>query len=194
MLLTMRRSEIRTKYLFMSNRQYTIEGISMQRNGLKYFALAVSMGAAPAWAVNKCTSPDGRVSYQEHPCTVGGEKVDTRPSSSGVGEPGFAHSLNSLKQSSSEYTDAVKKASEARIKQINAIKAECDARNVSKLVIGMAAEDALCVPGWRFPKKFNNTTTETSFRQQVIYGGYDKYDDPPKYLYFENGKLTGIQE
>lgn len=166
----------------------------MQRNCLKVLAMAAAFAAAPAWAVNKCTTADGKVSYQEQPCAGQGEKIDARPSSSGVGEPGFAHSLNSLKQSSSDYQESVKAASEARVKQINTINADCDARGVTKLEIGMSAADAMCVRGWRFPKKFNDTTTAGSFKQQVIYGGFGKYDDPPKYLYFENGKLTGIQE
>lgn len=43
--------------------------------------------AAPAWAINKCTGPDGKVSFQDAPCTGGGkgEKVEVRLSSSGIG-------------------------------------------------------------------------------------------------------------
>ena len=164
----------------------------MQR---KHLILIGALLVTPqVWAVNKCTGTDGKVSYQEQPCQGQGQKIDARPSSGGVGEPGFANTLNSIKQSSDANIEAIKKASEARVKQIKKIQADCDARNVTKLEIGMSAEDALCVPGWRFPEKFNNTRTETLFRQQVIYGGFGKYDDPPKYLYFENGKLTGIQE
>ena len=43
--------------------------------------------AAPAWAINKCTGPDGKVSFQDAPCAGGGkgEKVEVRLSSSGIG-------------------------------------------------------------------------------------------------------------
>lgn len=43
--------------------------------------------AAPAWAINKCTGPDGKVSFQDAPCAGAGkgEKVEVRLSSSGIG-------------------------------------------------------------------------------------------------------------
>lgn len=157
------------------------------------FAAAL-LAASPAWAINKCKGPDGKISFQDAPCPGQGEKIDVRPASGGVGEPGLNESLAGLKRASAEYVEAVKRASEARIQQINKVNADCDARSVKQLAIGMPAEDALCVPGWRFPSKFNNTKTETQFKQQVVYGGFGKYDDPPKYLYFENGKLVAIQE
>lgn len=39
------------------------------------------LSAAPAWAVNKCTGPDGKVSFQDAPCTGKGETITVRPSS-----------------------------------------------------------------------------------------------------------------
>lgn len=39
---------------------------------------------APAWAVNKCIGADGKVSFQDAPCTGQGEKIDVRPSTQGV--------------------------------------------------------------------------------------------------------------
>lgn len=43
--------------------------------------------AAPAWAINKCTGPDGKVSFQDAPCAGAGkgEKIEVRLSSSGIG-------------------------------------------------------------------------------------------------------------
>ncbi len=36
--------------------------------------------AAPAWAVHKCTGIDGKVSFQDAPCTSGSsEQIDVRP-------------------------------------------------------------------------------------------------------------------
>ena len=35
--------------------------------GSTVFAVALLM-AAPCWAINKCTSPDGKVMFQEAPC------------------------------------------------------------------------------------------------------------------------------
>lgn len=44
--------------------------------------LTVALFAAtPAWAVNKCIGPDGKVVFQDAPCTGKGEKLDVRPAS-----------------------------------------------------------------------------------------------------------------
>jgi hypothetical protein len=46
---------------------------------------AVLLGfLSPAWAVNKCTGPDGKVSFQDAPCEGTGEKVDVRPAMEGA--------------------------------------------------------------------------------------------------------------
>lgn len=34
---------------------------------------AALLAALPAWAVNKCTGPDGKVVFQDTPCTGEGE-------------------------------------------------------------------------------------------------------------------------
>lgn len=36
---------------------------------------------APAWAVNKCTGPDGKVSFQDAACLGKGEAINVRPAS-----------------------------------------------------------------------------------------------------------------
>jgi hypothetical protein len=38
--------------------------------------IAVMACLSPAWAVNKCTGADGRVSYQDAPCTGRGEALE----------------------------------------------------------------------------------------------------------------------
>lgn len=43
------------------------------------FVGACASMAAPAWAVNKCTGPDGKVSFQDAPCAGKGEKLEVRP-------------------------------------------------------------------------------------------------------------------
>lgn len=44
-------------------------------------AALLSVLSAPAWAVNKCTGPDGKVVYQDAPCVGKGDSIDVRPSS-----------------------------------------------------------------------------------------------------------------
>lgn len=46
---------------------------------------AALVAAAPAWAVNKCTGADGKVAFQDAPCTGKGEKLIVRPASGPAG-------------------------------------------------------------------------------------------------------------
>lgn len=49
---------------------------------MKYFALlAIALLAAPAWSINKCTGPDGKVMFQDVPCAGKGATLDVRPAS-----------------------------------------------------------------------------------------------------------------
>ncbi len=50
----------------------------MQRKCLKVLTLVALLAAAPAWAVNKCTGPDGKISYQETPCAGQGGELKIR--------------------------------------------------------------------------------------------------------------------
>lgn len=44
-------------------------------------ALLLTIAVAPAWAVNKCTGPDGAVVFQDAPCAGKGGAVAVRPAS-----------------------------------------------------------------------------------------------------------------
>ncbi len=39
---------------------------------------------APAWAINKCTDANGKVSFQDAPCIGQGEKIEVRPAMQGA--------------------------------------------------------------------------------------------------------------
>ncbi|WP_199227672.1 DUF4124 domain-containing protein [Acidovorax sp. HMWF018] len=56
---------------------------------LRLIALSVGVLAltGPAWAVNKCTGPDGKTVFQDAPCTGKGEKIEVRPASGNVSQP-----------------------------------------------------------------------------------------------------------
>ncbi|MBT9514217.1 MAG: DUF4124 domain-containing protein [Acidovorax sp.] len=54
-------------------------------NPIRYAACILALGfLAPAWAVNKCTDANGKVSFQDAPCVGEGEKVDVRPAIQGA--------------------------------------------------------------------------------------------------------------
>lgn len=42
---------------------------------------------APAWAINKCTGADGKVSFQDAPCAGAGVTLDVRPASGSAPVP-----------------------------------------------------------------------------------------------------------
>lgn len=71
-------------------------------------------------------------------------------------------------------------------KQVENNKNEAEYAKKSNLQIGMTAEE---VRGskWGLPNKINKTTTEYGISEQWVYSDY-------KYLYFENGVLTTIQD
>lgn len=46
--------------------------------------LAIALAVSPAWAVNKCTGPDGAVVFQDAPCGVSTMKAETVRSSPAV--------------------------------------------------------------------------------------------------------------
>ncbi|CAN7554798.1 MAG: DUF4124 domain-containing protein [Acidovorax sp.] len=54
-------------------------------NPIRYAACLLVLGlVAPAWAVNKCTDANGKVSFQDAPCVGEGEKIDVRPAIQGA--------------------------------------------------------------------------------------------------------------
>lgn len=45
------------------------------------FLTAVLFSAAPVWAINKCTGPDGKAVFQDAPCAGKGEQILVKPAS-----------------------------------------------------------------------------------------------------------------
>ena len=70
----------------------------------------------------------------------------------------------------------------------NQLKKKADLRteNPKEVRIGMTKEEVL-KEGWGRPNDINKTTTAYGVSEQWVYSGY-------KYLYFEDGILTAIQD
>jgi len=60
-----------------SQRVPTFDGGRLMKTLL--ILVAATALAAPAWAINKCTGPDGKVSFQDAPCEGQGARIDVRP-------------------------------------------------------------------------------------------------------------------
>lgn len=48
---------------------------------------AAILAAAPAWAINKCTGPDGKTVFQDAPCPGKGEQITVKPASGNAQKP-----------------------------------------------------------------------------------------------------------
>lgn len=44
-------------------------------------ACVLLTATTPAWSINKCVGPDGKVSFQEHPCPGQGGAIEVKPAS-----------------------------------------------------------------------------------------------------------------
>ena len=52
---------------------------------IRYAVGTLALGfLAPAWAINKCTDADGKVSFQDASCPGQGEKIEVRPALEGA--------------------------------------------------------------------------------------------------------------
>ncbi|MCM2347916.1 DUF4124 domain-containing protein [Acidovorax soli] len=73
---------------------------------------AVMLSATPAWAINKCTGPDGKVVFQDAPCADGkGEKLNIRSTSApaaSVGATGDAQARLEKMKRDNEMAEAIR--------------------------------------------------------------------------------------
>lgn len=108
--------------------------------------------------------------------------------------PCFKETSNPKYQAEITKAEELVKVNEANFKKQAAAvakQAEIDKKAAAKLkksqgvAIGMSMEDVIA-SSWGKPQSINTTTTATTERQQWVYGNRS-------YLYFQDGKLTSIQ-
>ncbi|MBX9836009.1 MAG: DUF4124 domain-containing protein [Burkholderiaceae bacterium] len=117
----------------------------------KAFFLIAALLAAPAWAINKCTGTDGKVSFQDAPCADGkGEALRIRPASG-------AASTNSAATSEAQ-------ARLAKMKQDNEM---AEAIRMHKPLVGMTVAQLQDAMG--LATKVNADNYNGTQREQVIY-------------------------
>lgn len=46
----------------------------------RILALSAALVLTPAWSINRCTGADGKVVFQDAPCSGKGQRIDVRPS------------------------------------------------------------------------------------------------------------------
>ena len=124
--------------------------------------------SAPAWAVNKCTGADGKLTFQDAPCADKGEKIEVRPAS------GHA----SLKAQGE---------AQARVERMKLDTTMAEAIRLQKPLVGMTMAQLQEAMG--LPTKVNASNYNGTLSDQVI------YERPHEtwYVYTRNGVVDSIQ-
>lgn len=155
-----------------------------------HFLLAATLlAAAPVWAINKCTGPDGKVVYQATVCPNSGELV---------GEEIARREAEARRHKAAEEKRAAAQENTARIRaQMEANKLlerqkVCQGQVYDEPFVGMT-EHALknCTHFWERHGPgagVNETETARSIGRQYVFRG-----GGIKYLYTSNGVVTAIQ-
>lgn len=124
--------------------------------------------SSQAWAINKCTGPDGRQVYQDAPCAGQGEKMDIRPST-GAPDP-------------SQQAEA--QAKRAKLKLDNEM---AEAIRMKRPLVGMTIAQLQEAMGQ--PTKVNANNYGGTQSDQVIY----ERSNETWLVYTRNGVVESIQ-
>lgn len=166
----------------------------------KAFFLIVALLAAPAWAVNKCTGPDGKVSFQDAPChkgeTVGQElarKQALKEQAAVEQEHGLSDRQAKVEADLKEW-EARKKAMGFKSSEdkLDEAKAKCGGNLPALPTIGMKeAQFRQCTTFGILidPERINETETAAGVTKQFVYSKTSEI----RYLYIRNGVVSGIQ-
>lgn len=139
---------------------------------MKYVPIAVALLVAictPAWAINKCKGPGGKVIYQDAPCE-GAEKVNL----SGAGQSDPQSTGTNYWQTQA-----------ARLARQEKVEAAIAARQI---VIGMTGDEAR--RSWGNPTKINSSVGSYGKHDQWV---YDRGSHRSQYIYVQNGLVTSMQ-
>lgn len=159
----------------------------------KAMFLIAALLVAPAWAVNKCTGPDGKVVFQDAPCagaTAGqstGKPVDTKAQPNVMRPEDIARSFDAqLKE------EANKKKAVPPNDGVNwgKVREEMNERKQAQGVIRIGMTAAEARSAWGDPSKINRTTSGNGHSEQwVFYRGRSNTD----YVYLRNDVVTSTQ-
>lgn len=134
-------------------------------------ALLVTLFAAPTWAVNRCTGPDGAVVFQDAPCAGKGEALNVRPASGHAN----AASLQAAERSKREV---------AGIEHSSKVN---QAITRGEPLVGMTRAELDQAMG--APTKVNADNYQGRRKDQIIY----ERRGQTWYVYTDDGMVTSIQ-
>lgn len=141
---------------------------------LKFAAFLVILASTPVdvWAINKCVTPDGKITYQDAPCDA--DKKRKSVNLSGAGQP--APTAASSEDWKERYA-----ALQRRERAEEAIRR-------GEIFIGMTATEAQA--SWGDPSKINSSLGSYGKHEQWV---YDLGNYKSQYVYIENGVVRGVQ-
>ena len=133
-----------------------------------YLLLSAALLTSQAWAVNKCTGADGKVSYQEAPCAGNGQTLNVRTTSS-----------TAAANSQSE--------AQARLSKLKRNNAMAEAIRTHRPIVGMTMAELEKAMGPA--TKINADNYNGTRRDQVIY----ERTNETWYVYTTNGQVESVQ-
>lgn len=106
-------------------------------------ALTAPLVLLPAWAVNKCTSADGQITFQDAPCAGKGEAITVRPAS-GAARAIPADAVGNKPQTNAERIEGQIAASqkERRLRELSQREVPGAQHAVTQHLAGCEAEQA----------------------------------------------------
>ena len=140
----------------------------MTRKIKHYLLLSAALLTAPAWAVNKCTGADGKVSYQEAPCAGSGQSLNVRTTSS----PAASNSQSEA---------------QARLSKLKRDNAMAEAIRTHTPIVGMTMAELEKAMGPA--TKVNADNYNGTRRDQVIY----ERSNETWYVYTTDGRVESVQ-
>ena len=135
---------------------------------IRFLLAAALLAASPAWAINKCKGPDGKVIFQDAPCVGQGEKIEVRPAS-GHADP-------------ARQADA-----QAQLSKLKADNTMAEAIRTHKPLVGMTA--AQLQESMGAPSRVNAANYNGALHDQLIY----ERPNETWYVYTRNGRVESVQ-
>ncbi|SEQ85434.1 DUF4124 domain-containing protein [Giesbergeria anulus] len=155
-------------------------------------AIASSIAFAPAWAINKCTGADGKVTYQEAACSTDARGALQNPSPAPPADhrvmnpADVARALDA--QMKGDILEEIGKNAQVRAKEMQGYKpAPLESPPPSVVSVGMLPSQVKAA--WGIPSAINETMTASGKSEQWI---YSRGSQSAQYVHFFNGAVISV--
>lgn len=146
---------------------------------------ALSLAAPAALAMNKCTSPDGKIVFQDRPCAAEQATSNQQAPQQRAPQGGNVMPISEITKN---LNSQVQRKLDDRANAVPQVVRPPEELERGKVLPGMEA--AAVLAAWGKPSQINKTTTATSVREQWVYFRGRASTD---YVYLVNGVTTSVQ-